>query len=118
MFLVLLILDDTKQSNAVMKAWHDAGAPGVTVLLSTGIGRIRGHIGLDEDLPLIPSLEDFMQPEEKSHRTLLTIVRGQDLVDRIVKATHDVIGDLNRPRTGILVVLPVLEAYGLDRYRV
>jgi hypothetical protein len=117
MFLILLILDDPHQTNAVLKAWDEAGAPGVTVLLSTGIGRIRRRIGLGEELPLIPSLEDFLQLEEKPHRTFFTIVRGQELVDRIVQATHDIIGDLNRPHTGILVVLPVLEAYGLDRYK-
>lgn len=117
MFMVVLILDNPEQWHEVMSAWDAAGTTGVTILPSTGLGRIRDRIGLNEDLPLIPSLEDFFQPEENPHRTLFTVVRGQELVDRIVQATQSVIGDLNRPHTGILVVLPVLEAYGLDRYK-
>lgn len=117
MFMILLILNNPDQCQTVMNAWEEAGAPGVTILPSTGLGRIKAKMGLNEDIPLMPSLEDFMQHEESLHRTLFTIVRGRELVDAIVNATRQELGDLNRPHTGILVVLPVIEAYGLDRYQ-
>jgi len=116
MFLILLVLNNIDQCQDVLDAWDAAGAPGVTILPSTGLGRIRAKTGLHEDIPLMPSLEDFLQQEENLHRTLIAIVRGRELVDRIVQATQAVLGDLNQPHTGILVILPVLEAYGLDRY--
>lgn len=117
MFMIVLILNNPDQCQTVMNAWEEAGAPGVTLLPSTGLGRIRAKLGLNEDIPLMPSLEDFMQHEESLHRTLITIVRPRELVDAIVRATQNELGDLNRPNTGILVVLPVIEAYGLDRYQ-
>jgi len=116
MFMVMLILDDPTQWQAILDAWEKAGAPGVTVLPSTGLGRLRDKTGLSEDIPLMPSLSDFFQKEEDQHQTLLAIIRERRVVDQVIAATKDVIGDLNRPHTGILVVLPVLEAYGLDRY--
>ena len=64
----------------------------------------------------MPSLKDFFQQDENLHRTLITIVRERPVVDGILQATQSVLGDLNQPHTGIQVVLPVLEAYGLDRY--
>jgi hypothetical protein len=115
MFLVLLILDNPEQCPAVLDAWEAAGAPGVTILASSGLGRLRRHAGLLEEMPLMPALDEFFRQEENQHRTLISIVRGHEMVERLVQATQSVTGDLNRPHTGILVVLPVLEAYGLDR---
>lgn len=117
MFFVLLILNDPDKCQPMMEAWTDAGAPGVTVLTSSGYGRIKANLGLIGDLPLMPSLDDFFQQQENVHRTLFTIVRQRPVVDAVIKATQAMLGDLNRPNTGILVVLPVLEAYGLDRVR-
>jgi nitrogen regulatory protein PII len=116
MFMIMLILNDPDQCQSLLDAWDHAGAPGVTVLSSTGLGRIRAQMGLHDDVPLMPSLEDFFQQEENLHRTLIAIVRGRPMVDAIVQATQAVLGDLNQPHTGILVVLPVIEAYGLDRF--
>ena len=116
MFLVMLILDDPTQWQNILNAWDNAGVPGATVLPSTGLGRLRKKTGLWEDIPLMPSLNDFLQNEEDSHHTIMSIIRERELVDRVIAATQEVLGDLNQPRTGILVVMPVLEAYGLDRY--
>jgi nitrogen regulatory protein P-II 1 len=115
MYMVLLILNDPEKCQNVLDAWEQAGAPGVTVLLSSGLGHIMKKMGLQEDLPLIPSLDDFFQQEETPHRTLFSIVRERGLVDRMIDATRAVLGDLNQPNNGILSILPVLEAYGLDR---
>ncbi len=117
MFMILAIIDEWSKWQAVLEAWTQAGAPGVTVLPSTGLGRICKKIGLTGELPLMPSLMDFIQDEEDRHHTLFTIVREREVVDRIIAATQEILGDLNLPNTGILAVLPVLEAYGLDRRR-
>lgn len=115
MYMVLLIVDDPAKCSAVLEAWSEAGAPGATVLPSTGYERVKRLAGLSGDLPLMPSLSDFLETEEDRHNTLFTIVRGHEVVERVVAVTQGILGDLNEPNTGILVVLPVLEAYGLDR---
>lgn len=116
MFMIMLILNDPERCEKILSAWEEAGAPGVTILLSTGLGRIRSRRGLNDDLPLMPSLDDFFEQDENLHRTLITIVRERSVVDRIIQTTQSILGDLNLPHTGILSVLPVLEAYGLDRF--
>ncbi len=116
MFMIMLVLNDPGQCQKVLNAWDEAGAAGVTILASTGLGRMRAKIALNDDFPLMPGLEDFLQEEENLHRTLISIVRDRSTVDRLVQATQSILGDLNQPNTGILAVLPVVEAYGLDRY--
>jgi nitrogen regulatory protein PII len=111
--LVVLVLDDPSQCTAVMDAWDAAGTTGITMLESTGLQRVRNV--LQGDVPLFPSLRDLLTSHEAHHRTLFTLVRDDVMVDRIIEATQRVIGDLNRPNTGILFVVPLARVLGLNR---
>ena len=114
-YVVLLVLHDVSHLEEILTAWEEAGVSGITVLASTGLGRIRQRRVLREDLPLMPSLEDLLkgQHEEFLNRSLFTIVEGEEIVDRLVAATERILGDLNLPRNGIIVVLPAARVYGL-----
>jgi hypothetical protein len=114
-YLILMVLHDTSCLDDILNAWEGCGVSGITILPSTGLARLRQKNALRDDLPLIPRIEDILQHAENSNRTLLTIVHGDDMVDKVVAATQEITGDLNLPNTGILVVLPVARAYGLDR---
>ena len=114
-YLILLILHDNTCLDEILTAWEEIGVSGITILPSTGIARLRQKSALRGDLPLIPSFEDLVEHAENTNRTLLTIVRDEEMIDKVVTATQNVTGDLNLPNTGILIVLPVLRAYGLDR---
>ena len=114
MSMILFVLHDTEKLDELLAAWQEAGAPGVTVLESTGVGRIRQNAALREDTPLMPSLEDFYPDPEHMSRTMFTIL-PDELVQKVVDATIRVVGDLNEPDTGLLVVLPILAAYGLEK---
>ena len=114
-YLILMVLHDTTCLDDILTAWEESGVSGITILPSTGLARLRQKNALRDDLPLIPSIEDILQHAENSNRTLFTIVHGEELVDKVVAATQAITGDLNLPNTGILVVLPVARAYGLDR---
>jgi len=115
MYMVMFVLHDPSFLKEVLEAWDAAGVSGVTIFPSTGLRRLQSLDVLREDIPLIPSLEDLLQQEERLNRTLFTIVEGDEMVDKVVNATQSVIGDLNNPNTGILSVLPVVKTYGLNR---
>ena len=115
-YLVILVVDNVDHCPEILDAWEEAGVLGVTVLASTGLGRIR-RAGLRDDMPLMPSLQDLFEQEEVQHRTLLSVVDSQELVDRMVATAERVIGDLEKPHTGVLFVVPVAQAYGLGKHR-
>ena len=117
MKMVLFILNDPAKVHDILDAWKEAGVGGATVLFSTGMGRIHQSNVLREDLPLMPSLSDFYSSDERLSRTLFTIVKDDEMATRIVAATCSVVGDLNQPDTGMLIVLPVDQAEGLDKQR-
>ncbi len=112
-FMVLLVVDTLEQCDPVMEAWKAAGAPGITILESSGLHRRQR--ALRDDLGLIPSLESLMASQEYTHRTLFTVVPDEALVERLIEATQQVLGDLNQPHTGILVVLPVWRVLGMQK---
>lgn len=111
--LVIFVLDNLEQGPAVLEAWEEAGAPGVTILESTGLRRLRG--AMRDDLPLLPSLRDLLASQELRHRTLLTVVPDEAMVERIIAATEQVVGDFSLHHTGLLFVVPVTRVLGLEK---
>jgi nitrogen regulatory protein PII len=114
MFFVLFILDNPELIEELLDAWGRVGVKGATILHSSGMGRILIG-GMRDDMPLFPSLERILDSTEEYSRTLFTVVENQETVDRIVKATEEIVGDLAEPNTGLLVVLPVVQVHGLRK---
>jgi nitrogen regulatory protein P-II 1 len=115
MKLILFILHDPEKLRKLLDAWKEAGVSGATVLFSTGLGRIDISDALRDDLPLIPSLEDFLPKVERLSRTVFTMIDDESVVDRVIAATQQVVGSLDEPDRGLLMILPVSKVYGLRR---
>ena len=116
MYFVIFVLHDAEKRDPLLTAWEEAGVKGATIMHSTGLGRLRGSDYMD-DVPLFPSLEAFTEHEEYFSRTFFTVVDSDDTVDKLVKATERVAGNLTQPDTGFLVVLPVVRVYGMNKER-
>ncbi len=113
MYLILFVLNDPDKLRELLDAWEEAGTGGATVLVSTGMQRMRNG-AIRDDIPLMPGLDDLYKRIEEHHRTLFTIVENDKVLKKIVEATKNVVGDLNQPNTGILVVLPTVQVYGIE----
>lgn len=111
-YLVVLIVDDPGDCSALLNAWEAAGVKGITILNSSGIGHLR-RAGYQDDIPLIPSLDRFFESDEVYHRMMMSVVEGEELIDRLVAITQEITGDLNEPDSGLLFVVPVVRVYGL-----
>ena len=115
-WLIVLVLDDPDRCRDILDAWEVAGAPGVTILDSSGLGRVR-QAGIRDDVPLMPSVIDLFRRQEDHHRTLFSVVKDQSQVEAIAQATQAIIGELDRGHTGLLFVVPVSQVYGLHKKR-
>lgn len=110
--MILLVLNKLEQCPSVLDAWEAAGAPGITILESTGLARMRS--GIRDDLPLMPSIARLLKGHEEHHRTLFTVVEGEARVEHIIEATQTITGNLDEAHTGVLFVLPVSRVVGLN----
>ncbi len=115
-FLVILVLDDPDLSDALLDAWEAAGVKGVTLLESTGIGRVR-RAALRDDMPLMPSLRDIMRGEEEYHRTFFSVVESEEQVEALAEAAEQVVGDFNQPYTGLVFAVPISHVHGLHKVK-
>jgi nitrogen regulatory protein PII len=116
-FMVVLVVDDVEQCPIILDAWEGVGVSGVTILASTGLGRVR-KAGLRDDMPLLPNLHDLFEQEEVQHRTLISVVETQEMVDQMVAMVEKHIGDLENPHTGFMFVVPVSQVFGFGKQRV
>lgn len=114
-YLVLLVLDNIELGGVVCDAWEEVGVGGITIMASTGLGRVRQKQGFRDDIPLMPSLRSLLHGPEEHHRTLFSVVEGEAMVDRLIAATEAVIGSLDEPDSGIMIALPVARAVGIQR---
>ncbi len=114
MYLILFVLDNPDKLEELLDAWEETGTGGATVLSSTGMHRLNAGV-IRDDIPLIPGLDDFYKRVEDYHRTLFTIVKDDEMLNKIVDATQKVVGELTNPNTGILVVLPTAQVFGLEK---
>jgi len=112
-YMVIAVVDELEKCSSVMDAWEAAGAAGITILESTGLGRVRAGEYRRDDLPLMPSLRSLWQTREEHHRTIFTVVRDEATIDRLFEATEMVLGDLSEPHKGILFAIPVVRAFGV-----
>jgi nitrogen regulatory protein P-II 1 len=117
MSMILFVLHNAEKLHEVLDAWKETGISGATVLFSTGIGRIHQNQALRDDLPMMPSLDDFYPIPENLGRTIFTIIDDDSLIEKIVRATERVVGSLDEPNRGILTVLPTTGIYGLRKQK-
>jgi hypothetical protein len=115
MFFVLFVMHNPDLLDDLLKAWEAVGVRRATVMLSTGMRRLRQREGLRDDLPLMPSLEDFYEVAQNFSRTVFTTVNDESMIEKILEATQNVVGNLQNHETGVLLVLPVVKAYGLEK---
>jgi nitrogen regulatory protein P-II 1 len=111
-YMVVLVVNDPEDCQPILDAWEEAGISGATILASTGLGRQK-LAGLRDDTPLMPRLRDIFQSKEIHHRTILSVVKDEEMVDRLVAVSQEILGDFDHPHSGFLFVVPVLRAYGL-----
>lgn len=109
--LLVVILYKPSQLPKLLEAWHDIDVPGVTVLTSAGGYRARNwlhQMGLG-------ALGGLFGAEEVQSKTLLTVIEGDDMLERAIIEAERVIGDFNQPDRGLLFVVPVSRAEGVFR---
>jgi len=107
MYMIMLVLDDPDQLDAVLQAWEGIGIRGATILESTGIQRLRR-----KNVPMRYLFQTSGLVEE-GHLTLFVIVEGEKMVQDCLSATEQIVTDLDGPNTGVFAAWPLTFVRGV-----
>ncbi len=110
--MLIFVLNDLDKCADLLEAWDATGAKGITCIDTTGLGSMRRATERG-DLPFYPSLVDLLRAREHHHRTFFTVVDDEALLEKLIRAAQDAVGDLDAPNTGILFTVPVNNVYGI-----
>jgi hypothetical protein len=107
MYMIMLVLDDPGKLDGVLTAWERVGIRGATIVESTGIQRLRQQ--------QVPMRYVFAAPgfTEKGHLTLFVIVQNKRLVNDCLRATEQIVTDLDGPNTGVFAAWPLAVVRGV-----
>jgi hypothetical protein len=111
--MVMLIMTNPNDCMIMLEAWEEAGAPGITILESTGLATLRHSIGMRDDLPLLPSLADIFRTKEEHHRTMFSVVGDEAAAEHLIAVTGQVFEQYeaeNRDNSAVVFVIPVAES--------
>lgn len=109
MYMLFLVLDDSARLNEVLAVWEQTGAPGITILESTGLHRVLTR---QEASSAFAGFGALFGSGQTGHHTLFTIIPDLALAQTIITATEVILGNLNEPNTGIAFALPVAQTWG------
>ncbi len=118
--MVLMVLNNPDYCMEMLEAWAAAGAPGITILESTGLMRFRQALGKRDDMPLLPRLSDLLRGQETHHRTLFSILDDEAQTEAVLQATRDVFARFEADgleESAVLFVLPVTASYKFTSHR-
>ncbi len=110
MYLLIMVLDDSNQLASVLSAWREVGVPGITILESTGINRILPRHTAQ---PMFAGFSQIFAGGSVGHHTIFAIIDSISIAEDAARASEEVLGDLSKPHTGIMCVVPVEKAWGL-----
>lgn len=108
MKLIVFVLNNEDLLEQVLEAYAEAGIQGATILDSEGMGRFLSY-----EVPLFAEFRRFMKGNKPYNKTIISVVRDEELVPRLEKLLDNVCGGLRNPGTGIFFTVPVDYAVGL-----
>ncbi|MGB3862365.1 MAG: P-II family nitrogen regulator [Candidatus Aminicenantaceae bacterium] len=107
MKLLILILNKVEKLEEVLEGFIEIGISGATVIDSVGMGHI-----ISEEVPIFAGLRFMFTGAKPHNKTILSVIKREN-EEPVVRLLEKILGDLNKPGTGILFMIPVDRVEGL-----
>ncbi len=113
--LVILVTTDTPNSLRIAETWQNVGASGVSIIDTHGVRGLQRQKGQRApELSLATSMASILNQLRETNVLLFSVV-SDDLVDKLISAAQNIVGDLTNPETGVLFVIDVEKVISTDQ---
>ncbi len=106
MRLVFFVLNKTEKLDDLLSEFGRRNICGATVVESKGMARLLSQRYDDDEIPILGSLRQYLNPE-RTRNFLILIVVPADRLQEVVGTIESVVGDLSEKDTGIIFSVPV-----------
>ena len=113
MYLLVNVLEQPEHLVAILEGFAKMGIKGSTVMNSTGMGRVLMKAGADG--PAMEEINRMIANGESSNKTIFTVVREKESLDKAIDIVKSLCGDLCEPGKGILFAVPLTLVDGLPQ---
>lgn len=109
MFALFLVLNHTERLDEILDALYELGL-GSTTFDSIGMGKVLLEHNIGKNI--FSSLTSTLNEGKPYNKTLVSVIKEQDLLDKTVEIISDILEIDNPQSDGFLFVLPVLYTRG------
>lgn len=101
MRLLIAIINNPANVFYILDEFYQEGIKGSTVLDSMGMAHIMAHH--------VPFFSKFAEEghEPGQNKTILVLIQSDDELKKVIGAIEGVVGDLEKPDTGVVLTVPV-----------
>ena len=103
---LVLVLNDESIVDEILLTFSKIGIKGATVIDSVGMGGILGV-----KIPFLSKLDNFVTIKKPDNKTIFAVIRDDHILRQAVDTLKEKL-KLEKPGTGFMFVIPVLEMYG------
>ena len=107
--LLIAVINEEEKLDEILSGFVELGVTGATLINSEGMGRFLVH-----DVPIFAGLADLASRSRPRNYTILSVIREEEKVDRVIDLLQKICGNLEDPATGIVFTVPVTRAVGLS----
>jgi nitrogen regulatory protein P-II 1 len=107
MKLLVLFLNKVEKLEEVLEGYVEIGITGATVLDSVGMGHI-----LCEEVPIFAGLRFMFAGAKPHNKTVISVIKDEK-EEEAFRVLEKILGDLNKPGTGIVFTFTLDRVEGL-----
>lgn len=107
MELVVFVLNESESLEEIMERFLQIGVRGATVIDTTGMGRT-----MCDNVPFFGGIRSMLQGCRPNNKTIFTVVRSEEMRNKVIREIKSVLGDMSKPNSGFLFCVPVTCAEG------
>lgn len=114
MNVLFIVLNKTEYLDEILDAFVDIGISGATIIDSQGMGSAMTDVA-NNDEPFYGVLKSMLNDSKPFNKTIFTVVKDEELLEKAVNTVKDIIGDIYKPGVGIMFTIPLGKTYGMSR---
>jgi len=111
MYLLIIVLYNEEYIKEILRKFLEIDVRGATLIRSEGMGAV-----LSDEVPVFSSLREVLLNKEGigENYTIFSAIKTEETLNKAIKIVLEIVEDIDKPGTGIVIVQPVLQIYGLS----